>query len=37
MIAAVETKQIIIRNFPGGKMLPVLKADNHTAICEPIV
>jgi hypothetical protein len=25
------------RNLPGGKVLPVRKADNLTAICEPIV
>jgi hypothetical protein len=25
------------RNFPGGKGRPALKADNLTAICEPIV
>jgi hypothetical protein len=25
------------RNLPGGKSLPALKADNFTAICEPIV
>jgi hypothetical protein len=25
------------RNFPGGKGWPVRKADNLTAICEPIV
>jgi hypothetical protein len=25
------------RNYPGGKGLPALKADNLTAICEPII
>jgi hypothetical protein len=25
------------RNLPGGKERPARKADNHTAICEPIV
>jgi hypothetical protein len=25
------------RNLPGGKMRPAHKADNLTAICEPIV
>jgi hypothetical protein len=25
------------RNFPGGKEQPARKADNLTAICEPIV
>jgi hypothetical protein len=25
------------RNFPGGKEWPARKADNLTAICEPIV
>jgi hypothetical protein len=25
------------RNLPGGKIRPVRKADNLTAICEPIV
>jgi hypothetical protein len=25
------------RNLPGGKELPAREADNHTAICEPIV
>jgi hypothetical protein len=25
------------RNIPGGKGRPVFKADNLTAICEPIV
>jgi hypothetical protein len=25
------------RNLPGGKEQPALKADNLTAICEPIV
>jgi hypothetical protein len=25
------------RNLPGGKERPVRKADNFTAICEPIV
>jgi hypothetical protein len=25
------------RNFPGGKGRPASKADNLTAICEPIV
>jgi hypothetical protein len=25
------------RNLPGGKMQPACKADNLTAICEPIV
>jgi hypothetical protein len=25
------------RSFPGGKGRPALKADNLTAICEPIV
>jgi hypothetical protein len=25
------------RNLPGGKGRPAREADNHTAICEPIV
>jgi hypothetical protein len=25
------------RNLPGGKELPVRKADNFNAVCEPIV
>jgi hypothetical protein len=25
------------RNLPGGKKLPARKADNFTAICEPII
>jgi hypothetical protein len=29
--------QISIRNLPGGKGRPARKADNLTAICEPIV
>jgi hypothetical protein len=28
--------EISYRNFPVGKGLPALKADNLTAICEPI-
>jgi hypothetical protein len=29
--------EMSIRNFPGGKMRPVLEADKLTAICEPMV
>jgi hypothetical protein len=29
--------EMSIRNIPGGKGRPVRKADNPTAICEPIV
>jgi hypothetical protein len=29
--------EMSIRNVPGGKMRPTRKADNVTAICEPIV
>jgi hypothetical protein len=29
--------EMSIRNLPGGKGWPVCKADNLTAICEPIV
>jgi hypothetical protein len=29
--------EMITRNLPGGKGLPTRKADNLTAICEPIV
>jgi hypothetical protein len=29
--------EISTRNLPGGKRRPVPKADNFTAICEPIV
>jgi hypothetical protein len=38
---AVESAQplteVSTRNFPGGKGRPARKADNLTAICEPIV
>jgi hypothetical protein len=30
-------KEKSIRNLPGGKGRPARKADNVTAICEPIV
>jgi hypothetical protein len=30
-------KKMSTRNLPGGKGRPVHKADNLTAICEPIV
>jgi hypothetical protein len=29
--------EMITRNVPGGKQRPARKADNLTAICEPIV
>jgi hypothetical protein len=29
--------EVSTRNLPGGKGRPVRKADNLTAICEPIV
>jgi hypothetical protein len=29
--------EMSIRNLPGGKARPARKADNLTAICEPIV
>jgi hypothetical protein len=29
--------EISVRNLPGGKERPALRADNHTAICEPSV
>jgi hypothetical protein len=29
--------EMIARNLPGGKWRPARKADNLTAICEPIV
>jgi hypothetical protein len=29
--------EVSTRNFPGGKGLPACKADNPTAVCEPIV
>jgi hypothetical protein len=29
--------EMITRNLPGGKGRPTRKADNLTAICEPIV
>jgi hypothetical protein len=40
LIMALGTTQLTemsTRNHPGGKVRPALKADNHTAICEPIV
>jgi hypothetical protein len=39
-IALGSTQPLIemsTRNLPGGKVRPVRKADNLTAICEPIV
>jgi hypothetical protein len=39
-VALVSTQpltEMSIRNLPGGKGRPVRKADNLTAICEPIV
>jgi hypothetical protein len=30
-------KEMSTRDLPGGKGRPVRKADNFTAICEPIV
>jgi hypothetical protein len=29
--------EVITRNLPGGKEQPLQKADNFTAICEPVV
>jgi hypothetical protein len=30
-------REISIRNLPGGKIWPARRADNLTAICEPII
>jgi hypothetical protein len=39
-MAVVSTQpltEMSTRNFPGGEVWPARKADNLTAICEPIV
>jgi hypothetical protein len=37
LVSTQNRTEISTRNLPGSEQLPEIKADNFTAICEPIV